>query len=147
GGWVSGGPWQFNEHAKYLATRGVVSLQVDYRLLLSNADHEAPLVCVQDAKSAMRWTRAHAAELGIDPQRIASGGGSAGRATTRFVGLVDGLDDPLDDKSISPASNAMLLFNPVFDNGPEEGFRYDRVGLRYREFSPAHNVTSHAPPA
>lgn len=36
-----------------------------------------------------------------------------------FVGMVEGQDDPNDDRSVSPKANAMVLFNPVFDNGPE----------------------------
>src|SRR5688572_5980712 len=140
GGWRAGRPVQFNEHARYLATRGMVCVQVEYRLLAGKAS-EPPLVCVQDAKSAMRWVRAHAAELGIDPERIAAAGGSAGGHLAAFVGMVDGLDAPSDDLAISPKANALVLFNPVFDNGPENGYGRERVGARYREFSPAHNVT------
>lgn len=145
GGWVGGGPTQFSEHSKYLASRGMVAVQVEYRLL-DRKGAEPPLVCVQDARSAMRWVRAHAGELGIDPGRIASGGGSAGGHLAAFVGMVEGLDDPADDRSVSPKSNAMLLFNPVFDNGPE-GWGHQRVGERTKEFSPAHNVSADDPPA
>lgn len=145
GGWVGGAPSQFNDMSEHFASRGMVAVQVEYRLL-DKKKPDPPLVCVQDAKSAMRWVRAHAAELGIDPNRIASGGGSAGGHLAAFVGMVNGLDDPADDLSISPKSNAMLLFNPVFDNGPG-GWGHERVGDRYREFSPFHNITSAAPPA
>ncbi|MDP6717318.1 MAG: carboxylesterase family protein, partial [Pirellulaceae bacterium] len=33
GGWTGGAPGQFTEHSKYLATRGMVAIQVEYRLL------------------------------------------------------------------------------------------------------------------
>jgi acetyl esterase len=145
GGWVGGTPSQFNHQSEYLVSRGMVAVQVEYRLLKREST-DPPLVCVQDAKSAMRWVRAHAGELGIDPNRIASGGGSAGGPLAGFVGMVDGLDDPVDDLSVSARSNAMVLFNPVFDNGPG-GWGHQRVGDRYREFSPFHNVTAKAPPA
>ena len=145
GGWVGGKPGQFTEHSKYLASRGMVAVQVEYRLL-DRRGTEPPTVCIEDAKSAMRWVRGHAVELGIDPDRIASGGGSAGGHLAAFVGMVDGLDATDDDRSISGKSNAMVLFNPVFDNGPD-GWGHQRVGKRYREFSPCHNVSADDPPA
>ena len=143
GGWVGGPLSQFNEHSRYLSTRGMVAVQVEYRLLKGK---DPPTVCCYDAKSAMRWVRSHAAELGIDPNRIASAGGSAGGHLAAMVGMVDGMEDPADDKSVSAKSNAMVLFNPVFDNGPG-GWGSDRVGDRYKEFSPVHNVSADDPPA
>jgi acetyl esterase len=64
GGWVGGSPSSFNGHCEYFASRGLVCATVDYRLIQKGAS-ETPLVCVQDAKSAMRWVRSHAKELGI----------------------------------------------------------------------------------
>ncbi len=145
GGWVGGEPGQFTEHSKYLASRGMVAIQVQYRLLDRKAN-EPPVTCVADAKSAMRWVRGHAQQLGIDPARIASAGGSAGGHLAAFVGMVKGGDADEDDKSISAKSNAMVLFNAVFDNGPG-GWGHQRVGDRYKEFSPFHNVSKDDPPA
>lgn len=144
GGWVGGAPGQFTEHAKYFASRGLVCVQVEYRLL-KGKKNEPPTNCIHDAKSAMRWVRSRADELGIDPDRIASAGGSAGGHLAAFVGMVDGTDDPADDTNVSAKSNAMLLFNPVFDNGPG-GWGTGRVGDRYEEFSPYHNVSKDDPP-
>jgi acetyl esterase/lipase len=145
GGWVGGTPGQFTEHSKYLASRGMVAIQVQYRLL-DRKTNDPPTDCVHDAKSAMRWVRSRAEQLGIDPERIASAGGSAGGHLAAFVGMVDGLDDPQDDRSVSAKSNAMVLFNPVFDNGPD-GWGHQRVGERFKEFSPFHNVSRDDPPA
>ncbi|MBI3881701.1 MAG: alpha/beta hydrolase [Verrucomicrobia bacterium] len=146
GGWVGGTPTQFQGQSEYLATRGMVGIRVEYRVI-PKGDEGPPVVCCNDAKSAMRWVRARAAELGIDPQRIAAGGGSAGGHLAAFVGLVEGQDDPADDLKISPKTSALVLFNPVFDNGPDGGWGAKRVGDRFKEFSPAHNVTAAAPPA
>jgi acetyl esterase len=145
GGWTGGAPSQFNEHSTYFASRGLVCVQVEYRLLKGDAK-APPTVCIQDARTAMRWVRSHAIELGIDANRIASAGGSAGGHLAAHVGMVDGTDDPQDDPKVSPKSNAMLLYNPVLDNGPG-GWGTARVGDRYPEFSPAHNVTRDDPPA
>ncbi len=144
GGWVGGTPEQFHRQSTYFATRGMVGVRVEYRTI-PKGDKGLPLVCCADAKSAMRYVRAHAAELGIDPRRIAGAGGSAGGHLTAFTALVDGLDDPQDDKNVSCKPDALVLFNPVFDNGPGQ-WGHDRVGARYMEFSPAHHVTKDAPP-
>lgn len=146
GGWTGGAPTQFNEHSQYFATRGLVCIQVQYRLL-DKSDKKPPVSCTHDARTAMRWVRAHAKELGIDPQRIGAGGGSAGGHLAAFVGMVDGGDDPQDNLTISPKANALVLFNPVFDNGPDNGWGTARVGDRYPEFSPAHNISKDDPPA
>lgn len=146
GGWVGGSPKQFLKHCEYLASRGMVAIESDYRHI-AKGDKGPPVDCVHDAKSAMRWVRSHAKELGIDPNRIAAGGGSAGGHLAAFVGMVDGLDDPADDLKVSAKANALALFNPVFDNGPDQGWGRERVGDRYKEFSPAHNITKDDPPA
>ena len=144
GGWVGGTPEQFRRHSEYLATRGMVGIRVEYRTI-PKGDDGPPLVCCADAKSAMRYVRGHAAELGIDPDRIAGAGGSAGGHLAAFTALVDGHDDKLDDLKISCKPNALVLFNPVFNNGPGE-WGNERVGKRYKEFSPAHHITKSAPP-
>ena len=123
----------------------MVTVQVQYRLLERDAK-DPPTICIHDARSAMRWVRSHAAQLGIDPNRIASAGGSAGGHLAAFVGMVEGLDDPQDDLQVAAKSNAMVLFNPVFDFGPD-GWGYARVRERYKEYSPLHNVTRDDPPA
>ena len=145
GGWTGGAPTQFNTQAAYLASRGLVCVQVEYRLL-DKTDKAPPVICVQDAQSALRWVRSHAAALGVDPARIGAGGGSAGGHLAAFVGLANGHDDPADDLTISPRAAALVLFNPVFDNGPVGGWGQARVGGRVKEFSPAHNITADDPP-
>lgn len=146
GGWVGGTPEQFRGQSEYLATRGLVGIRVEYRVI-PKGDAGPPTICCADAKSALRWVRAHASELGVDPQRIGAGGGSAGGHLAAFTGLVAGQDDPQDDLKVSAKANALVLFNPVFDNGPVGGWGTARVGDRVKDFSPAHNITAAAPPA
>jgi len=144
GGWVGGTPAQFRKQSEYLATRGMVGIRVEYRTI-PNGDKGPPVVCCADAKSAMRYVRSHAAELGINPSRIAAAGGSAGGHLAAFTGLVNGLDDPHDDLAVSCKPNALVLFNPVFNNGPGQ-WGHERVGKHFLEFSPAHHITKEAPP-
>src|SRR5690606_38254400 len=54
-------------------------------------------------------------------------------------------NDPGDDLSISPRPAALVLFNPVIDNS-KQGYGYGRLGERYRDFSPLHNMRPEAPP-
>lgn len=144
GGWISGGPNSFGSQSEYLASRGMVAVQVEYRLLKKDGN-EPPVVCIQDAKSAMRWVRKHAREFAIDPDRIAAAGGSAGGYLSAYLGLMDGIDDPADDLAISSKPNALILFNPVIDNGPG-GWGYNRTGEDYMKYSPFHNVHTGVPP-
>lgn len=146
GGWVGGLPRQFDEQSQYLITRGIVCIQPAYRLLSRDDAKQPPDICIQDARSAMRWVRSHAKDLGIDPNRVAAGGGSAGGHLAAFVGLADGIDDPQDDKTVSAKANALVLFNPVLDNGTEGGWGTARVGDRIQELSPAHNISPDDPP-
>ena len=145
GGWVGGAPGQFTEHSDYFASRGLVCFQVEYRLL-DRKSNDPPTACINDAKSAMRWVRSNAQKFGVDPKRIAAAGGSAGGHLAAFVGLAEGIDDPKDNLDVSPKANALLLFNPVYENGPK-GWGHKRVGDRYREFSPFHNIGPGDPPA
>jgi acetyl esterase/lipase len=144
GGWVGGSIKQFQRHAAYLAKRGMVGIRVEYRVI-PKGDNGPPLMCVADAKSALRYVHSHAAELGIDAERIAAGGGSAGGHLAAFTAMVGGLDDPQDDLNTTCKPKALVLFNPVFDNGPGQ-WGHERVGSRYREFSPAHHIAKGAPP-
>lgn len=113
GGWTSGKPAQFQPQAEYFAKRGLVCARADYRL--RSRDRITPDKCVEDAISAMRWVRSHAAQLGIDPNRIVAAGGSAGGHLAACTFFVEGSDAPDDDKSVSPRPNAMILYNPVMD--------------------------------
>ncbi|MCO6047265.1 alpha/beta hydrolase [Aeoliella sp. ICT_H6.2] len=145
GGWVRGSNKSFSDRVQRYAPRGVVCAQVQYRFV-PREPNNPPVVCIQDAKSAMRWMRSHAEELNIDPNRIMAAGSSAGGHLSAAVGLLEGVDDPADDLSISPKPNAMLLFCPVLDNGPQDGYGHERCGPDWRKYSPAHHVAEGAPP-
>lgn len=144
GGWNGGKVTQFEQHSKYLASRGMVAFVADYRV--KSRQKTAPNACVADGKSAVRWIRENATRLGVDPDRIAAGGGSAGGHVAATTGICDGLDDASEINSeVSSKSNALLLFNPVYDNGLE-GYGHSRVKEWFPQISPAHNISKDAPP-
>lgn len=140
GGWVGGNIGQFQKQAIYLASRGMVTILADYRV--ASRHHTTPFECVADGKSAIRYVRQHSAELGIDPNRIAAGGGSAGGHVAAATDLTK-LDEPSEDLTVSSRPNALVLFNPVFNNGPGE-YGYDRIKDRFPEISPFHNIAKGA---
>ena len=143
GAWRGGSPSQFYPQCTYLASRGMIAISAEYRV--ESQHGTSPYECVADGKSAVRWTRQHAGELGIDPERIAAGGGSAGGHVAVATATVRVLDEPTEDHNISSRPNALVLFNPVFDNGPN-GWGHERVKERWREFSPLHNIAPVMPP-
>jgi acetyl esterase len=153
GGWNSGSPAQFYQHGKYLASRGMVAIAADYRVKSRHAATASQ--CVEDAKAAMRWVRSHAASMGIDGDRIAAGGGSAGGHLAAAVATLPGYDAPSADLSVSAIPNALVLFNPVTIVAPVAGkeeltddvtrFR-DRMGTDPESLLPYHHVAANLPP-
>jgi acetyl esterase/lipase len=153
GGWRAGNPDQFHEQCKHLAGRGMVAITADYRVA-SRHDVKAA-ACVADAKSAIRYVRREAARLGIDPDRIAAGGGSAGGHLAACTGTLSDFDEPAEDKSISSVPSALVLFNPALVLAPVEGLDLnkerlaalgERMGVEPRQLSPYHHVKQGVPP-
>jgi acetyl esterase/lipase len=143
GGWNSGAPSQFYGQSKHLADRGMVAICAEYRT--KKTHHTDPRACVMDAKSAMRWVRSNAGKLGIDPNRIAAGGGSAGGHLAAATATLQAFNEPDEDLNTSCIPNALALFNPVFDNS-EKGYGHDRVKNYWEEFSPRNNLKKGTPP-
>jgi acetyl esterase len=150
GGWKSGTFQQFVPQAEYLATRGLVAACADYRIL--NEHKTLPDKSVEDAKSAIRWVRGHATELGIDPTKIIAAGGSAGGHLAACTALVSAYDADTDDKAISAKPNALVLFNPAMNIGTlfKERSTNERGGVTLEmaeAITPNNFVTKDTPPA
>lgn len=144
GGWVGGSPNQFYPQAAHFAERGMVGISAEYRTKKSHKT--SPKECVEDGKSAVRWIRAHAVELGIDPQRLGVGGGSAGGHVAAASTFCSDFNAAGEDLKLSTRADALLLFNPVFDNGPDGGWNQKTVKEYWEKISPAHNISKPVPP-
>jgi acetyl esterase/lipase len=155
GGWLNGSPEQFVAQSKYFAERGMVAMVADYRVKSRNGVQAVK--CVEDAKSAIRWARANAARLGIDPDRLVAGGGSAGGHLAASCGILPLYDNPEEDLSISSQRNALALFNPVLVVARVENMLpqdedklknlQQRLGVEPSTLSPYHNLRAGLPPA
>jgi acetyl esterase len=143
GGWNTGSPEQFFPQCRALASLGMVAFSAEYRTFSTHGI--GPRECVKDARSCLRWIRSQADALGIDAHRIAAGGGSAGGHLAASTALAQSFDEPGEDLSFPCRPDALVLFNPVLDNGPD-GYGHDRVHADFPCISPAHNVTTGWPP-
>ncbi|MGD8237009.1 MAG: alpha/beta hydrolase [Armatimonadota bacterium] len=146
GAWHSGSVAQFADQARYLAGRGLVAARADYRV--KSRQDVTPDKCVEDAKTAMRWVKAHAAELGVDPEKVIGSGGSAGGHVAACTALIPGVQAEGDDLSISTRPCALVLFNPVLNMAGSERM-IERVGSKEmaEAISPIHHLGKDAPPA
>lgn len=118
GGWTSGNRMQFRYLCNYFASRGLVAATASYELAPKNRkglnlEDSHKRICIVDAKSAIRWYKQNAKQLGIDPERIIAGGGSAGGHIALLATTNPGLNDPKDDTTFDTSVIAYLLFNPA----------------------------------
>jgi acetyl esterase/lipase len=119
----------------------------DYRVRTRHG--VTPDKCVEDARSAVRWIRAHCQELGVDPNRVIAGGGSAGAHIAACTAVANAPNSESDDLSISCTPNGLLLCFPpttVVENERGSQARQllgDDMALR---ISPASHVTKAWPP-
>ncbi len=90
GGWSGGTKRHFSRQAAYLASkRGLFCACCEYRL-----SHEAVFpACLHDVKCAVRWVRSKADERGIDPERVAIAGGSAGGHLAAMLATTAGVKE------------------------------------------------------
>ena len=114
GGWVNGTAAGMIANAEWFREQGIIGIAADYRV--KSRHGTTPLECVRDGKSAIRYVREHATELGIDPNRIIAAGGSAGGHVAAAT-VLDGNDETNEDTRVSSKPNALVLHNPVLGLG------------------------------
>jgi acetyl esterase len=142
GGWKNGAFTQFVPQAEYFATRGIVALSADYRILSKHMT--TPDACVEDAKTAIRWVRANAVKLGIDPKKVIAAGGSAGGHIAACTAIVDGFN-AAGDANESCVPNALMLFNPAM-NVTKNTIKNANGETISEAISPTLRVTKSCPP-
>ncbi len=143
GGWNNGKVQQFEQHCHFLASKGMIAMTANYRVKSRN--QSTPYDAVEDAKSAIRWVRENAKELGVKKNKIVAAGGSAGGHLAACTGIIPGYEMAGENLKISSAPNAMILFNPVANTMPN-GIGIKRLGDKAESISPAHHVLKKLPP-
>ncbi len=164
GGWRAGVRANFAPMAIRLAERGYAAATISYRL----SPEALYPAAVQDARAAVRWMRTHAADHGIDPAKIAIGGGSAGGQIAALAGVTDGLSRFDPDGGPGAASSGVQAIVNIdglsdftsaaarrYEDDPAKqpssagawfGGRYAEKEASWREASPLFYVNAKTPP-
>ncbi len=158
---IHGGSWKSGKRSDYLpylvdyAMKGYVTVTVSYRLSKVALFPAA----VQDVFCAIKWVRSHAHEYGIDPDRIAMVGGSAGAHLSMLAGYAS--DDPVFNSGCNYESDVNVkavvnLYGPVDltvdfakKSGPLNEFlgnSYSDAPELYYDVSPFTYITPDDPP-
>ncbi len=143
GGWGGGSRDALSYQCDYFASRGLVSATVTYRLATKERaakmkeGRSRKRICIPDAKSAIRWFKQHAGELGVDPERIIAGGGSAGAHISLIATTSPGMNDRNDPKEIDTSVIAYVLFNPALSEGDAKDPAIDVIQHLCVGFPPA----------
>jgi pectinesterase len=163
GGWKSGDRSQTIPMARRLAGDGFVAVAVEYRL----SPEALYPAAVHDAKAAVRWLRSRGKEFGIDTEKIAALGCSAGGQLAAFLGTTN--NNPLFEGTTgtpeySSAVQAVIDIDGVLDFGTPDEIGKDSVAAKtkaaslwfgatffekpeiWREASPITHVGSETPP-
>lgn len=152
GAWVAGSKSAYTQAAKRLARSGYVAATINYRLVPAGTYPRA----VQDCLCALSFLRAHATDYGLDPDRVAVMGYSAGGHLASLVGVAS--DDPAHqpDCASGPTTPPRAV---VSGAGPQDlrgkdnkwvrdfvGGAPDEIPERFASASPRAHVGPHKPP-
>jgi acetyl esterase/lipase len=158
GSWLGGDRTQLRGYGILLGREGYTCVASEYRLL-----GESPWPAqIHDAKAALRWMRANADELGIDPAKIAVEGNSAGAHLALLVAGTAAVDDLAGDAHPGVANDVaacMAVYPPTLLTGiattsTTEGGRLlgrmfgdgDEGTRKAEQASPLHHAGAQFPP-
>lgn len=140
GGWSEGeASWMDGIAAQYTEL-GFVTVSVEYRL---SRGASTPFDAVADARNAIRWVRREASRLGVNPQKVAALGTSAGAHLAAAAAV---FDEPSGD-SHSSVPDALVLRSPAVSVERSTWFRKLAGGAsQAAALSPVLHVRAGLPP-
>ena len=119
GGWSIGMPeWGYANCKRYSA-KGMLAVSFEYRL--TDVHGTSIIECVEDAKSAIKWLRKYADELGVDPDKIVAEGFSAGGHLVAAAALIDGFEGT-ENMDISSKPNALIMQSASYNFAKSKWF-------------------------
>jgi acetyl esterase/lipase len=150
GAWSRGDRTAGEHHGRALAASGLVVVSLDFR---QGGDHKHPAASA-DVAAGVRYVRAHAARLGVDPRRVGLVGSSSGGHLAMLTAVKPGApeyggtpivrpDGSLDSKPADESVAFVLALYPVAD--PLARFRYvvgrqdDGTGFDAKRLIAAHH--------
>ncbi len=140
GGWAAGTPEWVYEAAQRYAKFGAVAIAVEYRLC--DQKTVTPIDSLADARDALRWTHANAAELGVDPDRIAAYGVSAGGQLAAALATIV---DPQNQDT--PVPTVLVMISPAVSLAQDGWFQRILLGKApAADLSPDEHITKRLPP-
>jgi acetyl esterase len=144
GGFLNGTPLQSAGYGRNAAQLGLVGIAVDYRV--KNRHGTDASQCVADARAALHWVQTHAAELGLDPQRVVVSGSSAGGHLALWTAITATPwgSDPAKAPLHKPV--ALILLSAASDTSEVTGQRAERFAGHGAHLSPAQHLDPRMPP-
>jgi acetyl esterase/lipase len=133
----------FYPHCHYLASRGMVAVAAEF---WSTSDHGGTgMDAVKEAKSAILYLRQNADKLGIDPARVAAGGGLNGGRIAAATAMFKSHDETGDTLENSSRPDALVLFSPRLSPDPVPGNLAD-LPASGQETLPTLDIDAATPP-
>jgi acetyl esterase/lipase len=144
GGWAGGNPTMVYAILQEFVKEGWIGISIEYRLLNLSKNHTVS-DCVKDVKTAIRYVKEHASEIGIDSEQITLSGLSAGGHLALGALLFDTLNEKSDNLAISTQPRYVILYYPVVDTSIK-GYGNKKIGDEWLKLSPLHNIKGNLPP-
>lgn len=148
GAWTRGDPGKSIGWARLAATWGMVGIAPDYRTV--ERFGAGPVEATADARAAVHWVEVHAADLGVDTNRIVVGGSSAGGHLALWTAISKAPFGSKPEESPTTKPAALVLISAPADTTLEawnnDRKKVERFGPHIGDVSPLQNLDAKMPP-
>lgn len=163
---IHGGAWKalvnkaswtgnfMNKHAMFIAQNGAIGIAISYRSLGQEGKPELSDL-IRDCRSAIRYLRIHSREYGINVDKIAAWGDSAGGHLAACLGTIDEYNHSEEDNNVNASVNLVIACNPILYLTDSRWISYCNVNgdvsdkertAKAKSVSPYYHIDSTTPP-